>query len=72
MSQNALVTYNAIGVKVSGIVSELGLDIDFGDDGRLIYKERSQLFHIVNLLSDSYFRTLIANRTGLAKMEAEV
>ena len=58
--------------KVPGIVSELGLDIDFGDDGRLIYRERSQLFHIVNLLSDSYFRSLIADRTGLAKTEAEV
>jgi len=58
--------------KVEGIVKELELDIDFGNDGRMIYKDRSQLFHIVNLLSDSYFKSLIADRTGLAKIESEV
>ena len=58
--------------KVEGIVKELELDIDFGSDGRMIYKDRSQLFHIVNLLSDSYFKSLIADRTGLAKIESEV
>jgi len=55
--------------KVSGIVEELGLDIDFDEDDRLIYRERSQLFYIVSLLSDAYFKTLIADRTGLAKIE---
>jgi len=58
--------------KVSGIVDELGLDIDFDEDDRLIYRERSQLFYIVSLLSDAYFKTLIADRTGLAKIEEDV
>jgi hypothetical protein len=58
--------------KVAEIVEELELDIDFDGDGKLIYRERSQLFHIINLLSDSYFKTLLANRTGVAKLEGEV
>jgi len=58
--------------KVPEIVIELTLDIDFDEDGRLIYREKSQLFHIINLLSDSYFRSLLANRTGIAKMEEEL
>lgn len=58
--------------KVPEIVAELDLDIDFDEDGKLIYRERSQLFHIVNLLSDSYFKSLLANRTGVAMIEGEV
>jgi hypothetical protein len=55
--------------KVPGIVTELELDIDFDDEDRLVYREKSQLFHIINLLSDSYFKTLIAERTGVSKIE---
>lgn len=58
--------------RVPEIVKELGLDIEFDDQGRMIYRERSQLFHIVNLLSDSYFKSLLANRTGIAMVEGEV
>jgi len=58
--------------KVSEIVKELDLDIDFDESGKLVYRERSQLFHIINLLSDSYFRTLLADRTGVAKLEGEL
>lgn len=58
--------------KVPEIVEELGLDIDFDEDGRLVYKEKSQLFHIINFFSDSYFKSLLANRTGIAKIEEEV
>ena len=58
--------------KVAEIARELSLDIDFDDDGKLIYRERSQLFHIINLLSDSYFKTLLAARTGVAKIEGEL
>ena len=53
-------------------MNELGLDIEFDTDGKLIYRERSQLFHIVNLLSDSYFKSLLANRTGVAMVEGEI
>ncbi|MDR1285027.1 MAG: DUF4868 domain-containing protein [Campylobacteraceae bacterium] len=58
--------------KVPSIVMELGLDIDFDNKGKLIYREKSQLFHIINLLSDSYFKTLIAKRTGVSKIEGEL
>lgn len=58
--------------RVPEIVGELGLDIEFDEDGKMIYRERSQLFHIVNLLSDSYFKSLLANRTGIAMVEGEV
>lgn len=58
--------------KVQGIVNELGLDIEFDDDGKLIYREKSQLFHIINLMSDAYFRTLLSERKGLAKLEEDM
>jgi hypothetical protein len=58
--------------KVPEIVERLGLDIEFDENGKLIYREKSQLFHIVNLLSDSYFESLLAQRTGVAKIEGEV
>lgn len=58
--------------KVPEIVSELELDLDFDEDGKIIYKERSQLFHIINLLSDAYFKSLLAQRTGVAKLEGEI
>lgn len=58
--------------KVCEIVSELELDIDFDNTGKLIYRDKSQLYHIVALLSDSYFRALLSNRTGIAKMEEEI
>lgn len=58
--------------KVPEIVAELELDLDFDEEGKIIYKERSQLFHIINLLSDSYFKSLLAQRTGVAKIEGEI
>lgn len=57
--------------KVPEIVQELELDIEFDDDGKLIYREKSQLFLIINLLSDAYFRSLLANRKGIAKTEED-
>lgn len=58
--------------RVPEIVTELEIDIDFDENGKMIYRERSQLFHIINLLSDSYFKSLIAHRTGIAKVEEEM
>lgn len=54
--------------KVPDIVTQLGLDIEF-EDGKLVYREKSQLFHIINFMSDSYFKSLLADRMGIAKME---
>lgn len=58
--------------KVPGIVEELGLDIEFDDENKLIYREKSQLFHIINLLSDAYFKSLLAQRPGVAMIEGEI
>lgn len=58
--------------KVPEIVKELNLDIEFDEDDKLIYREKNQLFHIVNLLSDAYFRSLLANRPGVVKLEGEM
>lgn len=58
--------------KVPEIVAELELDLDFDEEGKIIYRERSQLFHIINLLSDAYFKSLLAQRTGVAKIEGEI
>lgn len=55
--------------KVPDIVEELGLDIDFDDEGKIKYKDKSQLYHIVTLMSDSYFESLLAKRKGIAKLE---
>lgn len=58
--------------KVPEICNNLELDIDFDEDGKMIYREKSQLFHIINLMSDSYFRSLLAERIGVAKTEEPV
>lgn len=58
--------------RVSEIVTALELDIDFDEEGKLIYRDRSQLFHIINLMSDSYFRSLLAERLGVAEMEGKI
>ncbi len=55
--------------RVPEIVQSLGLDIEFDNDGKIIYREKSQLFHLINLMSDSYFRSLLADRIGIAKTE---
>lgn len=58
--------------RVPEIVRELGLDIEFDEEERIVYREKSQLFHIVNLLSDSYFKSLLSNRPGIAIVEEEI
>lgn len=55
--------------KVPRIVQTLGLDLEFDENGQIIYREKSQLFHIINLMSDAYFRSLLADRIGIAKTE---
>lgn len=58
--------------KVPDIVKDLGLDITFDDDGKIEYKDKTQLYHIVTLMSDSYFESLIAKRKGIAKLEEDL
>lgn len=55
--------------KVQEIVEALNLDLEFDNDGRIIYREKSQLFHIINLMSDAYFKSLLAERLGVVKTE---
>lgn len=50
-------------------MKDLGLDIEFDENGKLIYREKSQLYHIVNLMSDAYFKSLLAERIGVSKTE---
>ena len=58
--------------RVPGIVARLRLDIDFDEQGKLQYRDKSQLFHIVNLFSDAYFQSLLADRTGVALVEGDI
>ena len=58
--------------RVPDIVKSLELDIDFDKDGKMVYRDKSQLFHIIHLMSDSYFRSLIAARVGVAEMEGSI
>ena len=58
--------------KVPGIVSELGIDLQFNDEGKIIYRDKSQLFPLIYLMSDAYFKSLLAERTGIAKLEEAV
>lgn len=55
--------------KVPEIVNALKLDLEFDEDGKIIYREKSQLFHIINLMSDAYFKSLLAERIGVVKTE---
>lgn len=58
--------------RVPEIVTSLELDIEFDEDGKMIYRDKSQLFHIIHLMSDSYFKSLIAERVGVAEMEGTI
>ncbi len=55
--------------KVPEIVTALNLDLEFDAEGKIIYREKSQLFHIINLMSDSYFKSLLTERLGVVKTE---
>ena len=59
--------------KVPGIVTQLGLDIEYdAEENKLVYREKSQLFHIINLMSDAYFKSLLLDRTGIAIIEETI
>ncbi|NLC95359.1 MAG: DUF4868 domain-containing protein [Bacilli bacterium] len=72
MTQNKLNLFFKHFSKVKTIVDELGFNISFSKDGKIIYEDKKQLFHIVNLMSDSYFRSLLANRIGIAEKEGNI
>lgn len=54
---------------VPKMVREIGLDIQFDGNGRIVYDNKSKLCGIVNLLSDSYVKTSLGNRVGVAELE---
>ena len=58
--------------RVPDIVKALELDIEFDDEGKMIYRDKSQLFHIIHLMSDAYFQSLLAARYGVAEMEGTI
>ncbi len=58
--------------EVPNIVSRLKLDIAFDSDKKIIYQNKSQLYHVINLLSDAYFESLLLKRTGVTLVEDEI
>ena len=72
MNSNRLPLFFKYYDKVPKIVKTLGIDLEFDKKGHLIYREKSQLFHIINLMSDSYFRSLLADRIGIAVLEDKI
>jgi len=58
--------------KVPKLVKELGLNLEFDDNNKLVYSNRMQLYEITNLMSDAYFRSLLADRIGVAKLEGSL
>ncbi len=58
--------------RVPTIVDNLELDIEFDHEGRMIYRDKSQLFHIIHLMSDAYFQSLLAARYGVAETEGTI
>ncbi|MBR6422321.1 DUF4868 domain-containing protein [bacterium] len=58
--------------RVPQIVDALNLNIKFDKEGRMVYEDKSQLYHIVHLFSDSYFKSLIAERVGVIELEGKI
>ena len=58
--------------RVPDIVDALELDIEFDEEGRIIYRDKTQLFHIIHLMSDAYFKSLLTARYGVAEMEGTI
>lgn len=55
--------------KVPQLVKDLNLHLEFSQSGKLIYSDRKQLYEITNLMDDAYFRSLLADRFGVVKLE---
>ena len=72
MSKNRLPLFFDNYDRVPDIVNALELDIEFDDEGKMIYRDKSQLFHIIHLMSDAYFQSLLAARYGVAEMEGTI
>jgi translation initiation factor 2 beta subunit (eIF-2beta)/eIF-5 len=58
--------------KVPKLIKELGLHLEIDQNNQLVYSNRSQLYEITNLMSDAYFRSLLAERIGVAKLEGSL
>lgn len=58
--------------KVPEIVKENNLKIDFDAEGKIVYKDKTELYRITNLMADSYFRSLLLDRLGVAKLEGNM
>lgn len=55
--------------KVPQLVKDLNLHLEFSQSGKLVYSDRKQLYEITNLMNDAYFRSLLADRIGVVKLE---
>ncbi len=72
MSKNSLPLFFDNYDRVPQIVDALNLNIKFDEEGRMVYEDKSQLYHIVHLFSDSYFKSLIAERVGVIEIEGKI
>lgn len=46
------------------VIEQFDLDIEV-NNGKLIYRDETQIGNFVNLMQDSYYRTLIGNQNGI-------
>lgn len=50
--------------KTRDVIKQFNLDIEVSN-GMLIYRDETQIGNFVNLMQDSYYRTLIGNQNGI-------
>ena len=50
--------------KTKAVIDQFDLDIEVSND-QLIYRDDTQIGNFVNLMQDSYYRTLIGEQNGI-------
>lgn len=50
--------------RTRSVIDQFNLDIDVSN-GQLIYRDETQIGNFVNLMQDSYYKTLIGDQNGI-------
>ena len=50
--------------RTKSVIDQFNLDIEV-NKGQLIYRDETQIGNFVNLMQDSYYKTLIGNQNGI-------
>lgn len=50
--------------KTRDVIKQFNLDIEVSN-GKLIYRDETQIGNFVNLMQDSYYKTLIGDQKGI-------